>query len=294
MYEIHTFYSISKNEYIKRKVFEFRDKQVAATSYGWLLLIDYSKDPLECFLVNTTSKERIELPSIEFDTDSCIYYKCVLSKPPTDPNCYVLLIPCWTDDLLFCRVGEKKFIKRSKQFGDDYFAASTNFKGKVYAWMSYSGNLVEVDFVGQNLLLNQMVNNKGQAYQIPVRSTSYRFDNQDYLVESCDELLLVHMIVYPHSGQPAYFKIFKIKVCERESEELRSIGDRTIFLSSLGCMSTLCAGNSGVKKNSIYYTMIHENRNVYVYDIKDRSKILIKPCDTKGTDMPPLRSWIML
>ncbi|PIN10679.1 hypothetical protein CDL12_16721 [Handroanthus impetiginosus] len=294
-YQFHTFYDISKNEYIKRNIPEFRYKQVAATSYGWLLLIDYTIHPLQCCLVNITSKERIELPHIEYESlsTSSFFYECVLSKPPNDPYCYVLLVASCKDYLLFCRVGEEKFIKRPKQFEDDFFETATNFKGKIYAWMSVSGKLVEVDFVGPELLLNELVNDKGQLCQIPWPSPSNTYACEDHLVDSCGELLLVHMNGYIHSREVSYFRIFKIKICEREWEELRSIGDRAIFLCPIGSMSFLCTDKSRLKKNSIYYTRFGTTTNIYVYDIEDRSKTLKKPCPTKG-DIRPLMSWIVL
>ncbi|PIN17486.1 hypothetical protein CDL12_09850 [Handroanthus impetiginosus] len=283
-YQNHSFYNISKDKYIKRNIPEFRHKQVSATSYGWLLLIDYTRKPLNCCLVSTRSKERIEPCSW--------FYECILSKSPTDPGCDVLLIASLGEFLLFCRIGDEKFIKRGFRFGDDALGTAINFKGKIYAWMCANHNLVEVDFVSQDILLKKLVNDRGQLCQTPESSPTNLLKCVGYLVESGCELLLLHAIGHNLSGEVAYFRIFKIKTCERECEELKSIGDRAIFICPFGNMSWLCSDNSGLKKNSIYYTQFAGN--IYVYNIEDRSRTLIKPCCTKGGMRPPLKSWTVL
>ncbi|PIN19799.1 hypothetical protein CDL12_07530 [Handroanthus impetiginosus] len=295
-YQNHSFYNISKDKYIKRNIPEFRHKQVSATSYGWLLLIDYTRKPLNCCLVNTRSKERIELPYIDLESESnspgSWFYECILSKSPTDPDCHVLLIASLGEFLLFCRIGDEKFIKRGFRFGDDALGTATNFKGKIYAWMCVGHNLVEVDFVNEDILLKQLVNDRGQLCQTPEASPANLLGCVGYLVESCGELLLLHAIGCNLSGEVAYFRIFKIKTNERECEELKSIGDHAIFICPFGNMSWSCTDNSGLKKNSIYYTQF--SGDVYVYDIEDRSRTLIKPCCTKSGIRPPLKSWIVL
>ncbi|KAI3462566.1 hypothetical protein Pfo_019229 [Paulownia fortunei] len=291
--QTHTFYSISKNEYLERNIPEFRNKKVLSTSYGWLALIDIGKLPLDCCLVNIESKEKIQLPHIELEgpESSSWYYKCILSKPPSDPDCHVLFSSSCDNSLLFCRLGDEKFMKRTIHFGDDYLRSATNFNGKIYAWMSRSCRFVEVDFVGQELILKQLVNDRGQLCQIPWPSPSVSCRFADYLVESCNELLLVHMICYNHSGEVAYFRIFKVNTSERECLELRSIGDRTIFLGPFGSMSSSYTDKPGVNKNSIYYTWT--DKNLYVYDIEDRSKTLIKLCPVKRGALS-LKFWVVM
>ncbi|PIN07754.1 hypothetical protein CDL12_19672 [Handroanthus impetiginosus] len=239
-----TFCNISKHEYIERDIPEFWNKQVSATSYGWLVLIDYKGVPFDCSLVNTTSKERIQLPSIECIGIMGHFYQCILSNPPTDSNCQVLLITC---------------------SNNDYFKAVTNFMGKLYAWMGESGNFVEVDFVGQDIVLNQIMNDKGQLCRIPCPSLPNSTGIKDFLVESCGELLLC--------------------------EELRNTGDRAIFLCHFGSMSLSCTNRSYLKRNSIYYA--RTGTNLCVYDIEDRSKTLLKLCPCRS-DFPGLNPWLLL
>ncbi|KAG8366537.1 hypothetical protein BUALT_Bualt17G0090200 [Buddleja alternifolia] len=207
----HTFYSISENQYFERCVPEFCDKQVAPTSYEWVTLFDHSISPIHCCLFNSESREKIQIPPIELPPESKrhLFYRCILSKPPNDPDCHVLLLP--NDNFrLFCRLGDDKFVRRSNTFGDDYFSIATNFNGKLYAWMrrfvgSYS--LVEVDFVGQELILKQLVNDNGQPCQISLPTKGCCFN--DYLVESCGELLLVNKLSDWRLQKVKHFKISK-------------------------------------------------------------------------------------
>ncbi|KAK6119965.1 hypothetical protein DH2020_046292 [Rehmannia glutinosa] len=59
---------------------------------------------------------------------------------------------------------------------------------------------------------------------------------------------------------------------------LMDASDHAIFVGSHGCKLALCTNESGVKKNSIYYYKQNIDRKLYVYDIEERSKTLVKPC----------------
>ncbi|KAG8366540.1 hypothetical protein BUALT_Bualt17G0090500 [Buddleja alternifolia] len=286
----HCFCNISKHQYFERSIPEFCQKQVALTSYGWLALFDLNTSPVDCCLFNIASQEKIQLPPVELDPKSKgrRHLNCILSKPPNDPDCHVLLLSMADRSIFFCRLGDDKFIKRINRFGDDRIWLATNFKGKIYTWMRHS-DLVEIDFVGRELVLKQLVNDKGQPCRMLLPYVT-RFS--EYLVESCGELLLVYMICDEWSGKVKYFRIFRINILEGEFEELRSIGDRTIFLCNHVSMSSATIDNKlgGLQKNSIYYTW--PDKNVYVYDIEYRSKSILEPCPIDDTSV--LMSWIML
>ncbi|KAG8366724.1 hypothetical protein BUALT_Bualt17G0109100 [Buddleja alternifolia] len=296
----HTFYSISKGQYFERSIPEFCHKQVAPTSYGWLALFDLGKPPIHCYLFSPASREKIPLPPIELDPKSKIrpLYRCILSKPPNGPDsCYVLILSN-DDSILFCRLGDDKFIKTTTtSFGDDYyFSAATNFKGTIYAWIHKDDShrrcshcsLVEVDFVGKEIILKRLVNGKGQPGQI---SMPFTMVFNDYLLESSGELLLVHMICHKFSEKVKYFRIFKINTLEGgEITELRNIGDHNIFISDCVSMSRSTKSGGLMQKNSIYYAW--HDKNLYAYDIENRSKTVLKPCPIEGASF--LKCWVMV
>ncbi|KAG8371685.1 hypothetical protein BUALT_Bualt13G0114000 [Buddleja alternifolia] len=283
----HTFYSISRNQYFERSIPNFCNMQVSQTNFSeWLALFDFNIRTFHCCLFNTTSKEKIQLPSFESDLTS---YNCILSKPPSDPDCHVLLV---SSSILFCRLGDDKFIRRTRTFEDGHLMAAVNFCGKIYGWIIRSHaycSLVEVNFVGQDLVLR----NFGQYYQIPNPSPLGYPLFGSYLVESCGELLMVHMIIFPCKQKVAYFRIFKVNFSEMKIEELSCIGDRTIFLCPHGSMSTLC-GEGTYKKNSIYYLeSLESDRNLYVYNIEDESKTLLRPAPIRRNTLY-FMSWVTI
>ncbi|KAK6119976.1 hypothetical protein DH2020_046285 [Rehmannia glutinosa] len=277
--ESHTFYDPSKNQYFKRNIPELRNKYVSLASYGWLALIDVGKVPLQCCLFNTTSKQKIRLPRIRLDEypepRSILFYECVLSKPPgDDPDCHVMFL--FPGSIFFCRLGDKKFVEKSTIFGDDLLSGPTSLNGKIYAWMDASQIFVEIDFGGgREFILKPLVDDRGLHYTWPSPLPSPCYS--DYLLEFYGELLLVHKSCNIY-GKVKCFRILKLNTLEKTCTELMNIGDHAIFVGSHGCKLALCSNESGVKKNSIYYYKQNIDRKLYVYDIEERSKTLVKPC----------------
>ncbi|GFP91626.1 hypothetical protein PHJA_001306600 [Phtheirospermum japonicum] len=283
-FENHTFYNLSKDQHFHRHIPELRDKQVALASYGWLALLDLGKGPNDCTccLFNIASKEKIKIPHMQtkYDGGFTKYYECVLSKPPTDPDCYVMLISAAFDEsLYFCRIGDEYFADTIRDFRDGYLSTAKSFNGKTYAWMSKSNSLFEVEFDIEERLIGPgpLVCVKEPICTWPLKPSA----SKEFLVEFGGELLLVHAILDMFSdeyGEVAYFRIFTMG---RECSELLNIGDRVIFIGPYGSMSALCTDESGLKKNSIYYYW--RNTNLFVYDIEDRSTALLEPCPIKST-----------
>ncbi|KAK6157638.1 hypothetical protein DH2020_011886 [Rehmannia glutinosa] len=286
--ESHTFYDPSKNQYFKRNIPELRNKYVSLASYGWLALIDVGKVPLQCCLFNTTSKQKIRLPRIRLDEypepRSILFYECVLSKPPgdDDPDCHVMFL--FPGSIFFCRLGDKKFVEKSTIFGDDLLSGPTSLNGKIYAWMDASQIFVEIDFGGgREFILKPLVDDRGLHYTWPSPLPSPCYS--DYLLEFYGELLLVHKSCNLY-GKVKCFRILKVNTLEKTCTELMNIGDHAIFVGSHGCKLALCSNESGVKRNSIYYYKQNIDRKLYVYDIEERSKTLVKPCRFNWDENP--------
>ncbi|XP_022718512.1 uncharacterized protein LOC111276863 [Durio zibethinus] len=72
--------------------------------------------------------------------------------------------------------------------------------------------------------------------------------------------------------------INKFDFYKREWIEVKSIGNNAIFLTDqcYGSCSSV-AEESDIRRNSIYYTQ-YEDRNLYVYDLEDRSVTTSLPC----------------
>ncbi|KAL7090921.1 hypothetical protein ACP275_12G072600 [Erythranthe tilingii] len=296
----HTFYSISKDKaLVDTKITEFRSKKAISTSHpSWLALIHPRKSSLTFSLLNTVTKQEIHLPKIKQKRERSSYfdYACIFSETPTHPNCHVLFIAAFDTRLYYYRMGDEKFTSRPNKFGDENnnLASAVHYKGKIYGWMGGSRNLVQVDFIGGEIVIEKVVNDKGQSCHIPMPTSPFSFIINEYLIASGDDVLLVHSTTNGNnpSMQVSHYNIFKIDACKGEWTELKSIGDRTIFLDPYGSKSWLFTNNGSddenddirIKKNSIYY--LEGDKILYVYDIEDRSRTLVK--------LPPVkRGWLM-
>ncbi|KAL7090924.1 hypothetical protein ACP275_12G072900 [Erythranthe tilingii] len=298
-----TFYSISKDKaLVDTKITEFRSKKAISTSHpSWLALIHPRKSSLTFSLLNTVTKQEILLPKIKEKPERSSYfdYACIFSETPTNPNCHVLFIGKLDTRLYYYRIGDEKFTSRPNKFGDDNtneleLASAVHYNGKIYGWMGGSRNFVQVDFIGGEIVIEKVVNDKGQPCHIPIPTPPLSFRYNEYLVASGDDVLLLDSIINANnpSMQVSHFNIFKIDACNGEWTELKSIGDRTIFLDPYGSKSWLFTNNGSddenddirIKKNSIYY--LEGDEILYVYDIEDRSRTLVK--------LPPVkRDWLM-
>lgn len=287
----HAFYSVSKDQHLKKEIPELRNKQVLQASYGWWLLID--DDQLDCCLMNPKTMEKIQLPKVvEYN-----HYRCTLSKPPTETDCYILLVG--TSSILFCRLGDDKFIQRSCDIDGGYLMTATNFQGKIFASMGVYRGIVTVDFVNGDLVLKNLVKKDGQSCGFPYTINS---DDSsitmvdDNLIESCGELLLVHLICCPSRMTKVLgFRIFRIDMTLMEWQELHTIGHRAIFLGCFGSMAmSLPSKEIGAEKDSIYYINREENdKSLYVHHIKDQTQTLLLPFrEVDGAHS--LKSWIMI
>ncbi|KAI8544183.1 hypothetical protein RHMOL_Rhmol08G0276000 [Rhododendron molle] len=99
-YSTQTFVDIAQDHNDLASIPEMLNKRICTCAHGWLVLFDYTSD--DCFLLNPVSMEKIMLPelppALSFDT-------CILSAPPTDPECVVILVTT-ERHALFLQLGE--------------------------------------------------------------------------------------------------------------------------------------------------------------------------------------------
>ncbi|KAL3840012.1 hypothetical protein ACJIZ3_024603 [Penstemon smallii] len=271
----HAFYNVAENQLHATTIPELSKKYIYASTYGWLVLVDYSG---ECCIWNPESNEKVELPFLEDPLD---YTNCVLSKPPTDPDCHVLFTSSFCRS--FCQVGDDDYWFEEVEAGQGRLTlAVAAFKGQLYGFIGGRNQFVTVHFVYDTIEYRKiMIEKEGvrQPWRVPRLSASYKTHTEDFMMKSpCNnELLLVHRMCST-SYRYFDFKVFRLDVTRMEFEELKSIGDRTIFLSSrstVECCS--CSSSTGIKANCIYYTDLN-GRDLYIYDLNDRGKTLLLPC----------------
>lgn len=89
-----------------RRIRKSRNKEYLASCFGWCVC-SYTSNRRRLFLWNPVTLEKITLPPLNpwfFGSCSCGY--CLLSSPPTEPDCMLMLFAknrpmilyCWIDD----------------------------------------------------------------------------------------------------------------------------------------------------------------------------------------------------
>ncbi|XP_022718508.1 uncharacterized protein LOC111276861 [Durio zibethinus] len=259
-----TFFSISQYQYYTKIIPEMRNKQVCCSSFGWLVLLDLVS--FDCSLLNLISMETIQLPpfNMKFDT-------CILTALPSDPNCRILFFNLIEDEFLFCSLDDCEFSKQKLE--DDDVISVTTFGGKTYC-ISSEYCLLTIEFEGSSLRFTKLTVQKTES-----KLFNFTIQRKNYLVEFFGEMLLVCKIYSPRLCEWAsYFEVFRFDFYKREWIEVKSIGNNAIFLTDqcYGSCSSVVE-ESDIRRNSIYYTQ-YEDRNLYVYDLEDRSVTTSLPC----------------
>ncbi|XP_030440885.2 uncharacterized protein LOC115662939 [Syzygium oleosum] len=273
-----TFYDISEDRCHTRIIPDLRNKWICATSSReWLFVED--QDSGDCCLWKPASLEKIRLPPTEDLVFSC----CFLSSSPSDPQSHVLLVDLGEDVVAFCKPGEDAF-KRHKV--EPYISCAAMFKGQIFLLLKYC-ELAVVDVENSELRIRAL-GNKGINWSNPGGIPASR----SYLISSGEDLVVVEEMIYAlPMGRIYGFKVFRMNFAEGTWEELKSIGDRAIFLSARGGIS--CSPkDSRVKKNAIYFVQLGDG-HIGMYDLEDQSISKVSPCSNIDYRPSYLR-WIML
>ncbi|KAL8059048.1 hypothetical protein ABFX02_03G061900 [Erythranthe guttata] len=278
-------YKLLENNIRVLNITILRDKIKLGSCYGWLVLANFTTN--DCCLWNPKSTEIIELPQLPLAHMYCI---CVLSKPPTEPDCYILFNSTCCMQQSFCRIGDEEFVTLPYQRDEDGYArrllAVGSFKGKIYGFTNTGHLFVTIHFVGKTLELRpiMVVDEPWRIPQLSPYFLKWCFINM-WLIESPQssgsELLLVQKLyTYRYFEDGLDFKVFRIDTDQMKCVELDHIGKRAIFVSHHGG-ALCCSSTEKIKPNSIYYTN-HYGRGMYVFDFENRSITPLLPSHVEG------------
>ncbi|KAL3643203.1 hypothetical protein CASFOL_014018 [Castilleja foliolosa] len=253
-------------------------KQVIASTYGWLVLVDPYK--LDCRLWQPVSKNRIKLPKLH---NFHYYRKCVLSKNPTEPDCHILFI---SDDLLlqaFCKIGDAEFVCPTQGKEVERLIAIASFRGKIYGVTSPDYKFVTIEFVGRTMEFRPILINGEKPLKAPVLKRNWVVKHENDLIRSHsgNELLLVTKNFTQGSiRDSSEIRVFRFNINRMECIEVYDIGDKVILIGQYG--PGFCCSSIGTtfKPNSIYYTLEFHSC-VYVYDLNDKSATAWLPHDIR-------------
>nr|GMD48162.1 F-box/kelch-repeat protein At1g57790-like [Ipomoea batatas] len=171
--------------------------------------------------------------------------------------------------------GEHAFVKQLCR--NSVIQSFTSFGGNLYGLKKYSTTLVRVEFNDQSAQFEEVIG--GDLFDEP--SSRPKWSGMyaiGYITENCGEILLVTKIYFAkRHWQVENIRVFRADLCARKWVEMESIGERTIFLGSVGGIFCINSNNANVRNNCIYF--IEENdRNIYVFDLEDMSVSINLPC----------------
>ncbi|KAL3511936.1 hypothetical protein ACH5RR_024653 [Cinchona calisaya] len=301
---IQTFYSVKEDSYYMRKLPDLNDKVICGGCEGWLVVLNTDAESDECFLINLASTEKIKLPPFkDFDIK-----KCVITAPPTDPtNCILVFFDSEKPDAMFWRPGQKNWIKQdniddgSQKEEDELWRLNhlTGCGSKIYGFTNYS-KLVVAEVVNHRLRLRPL-----GPYRPEMPIVAIRF----YLnmVESRGEIFLVYRSMLGESDtRIEMIQVYKLNnnsntINQNENQQqpewiqVKDIGDRVFFFNTHTYKSFACsASETGLKRNSIYFTCCHDyNKNLYLFDLEENSIQVSLPCPNVVHNMTHTL-WVML
>ncbi|KAG8370375.1 hypothetical protein BUALT_Bualt14G0110500 [Buddleja alternifolia] len=88
----------------------------------------------DCCLWHPVSLDKIELPELTELTWPLRFDQCIVSKPPTEPDCHILFIASKTKFQNFCQIRDDQFVTQTLADNGNKMRLSTiaSFQRKIY------------------------------------------------------------------------------------------------------------------------------------------------------------------
>ncbi|XP_030446025.2 F-box/kelch-repeat protein At1g57790-like [Syzygium oleosum] len=227
---------------------------------GWILV---SRGPSEYRIVNPLSCISIELPALEkLHGDIHHIHKIALSSSPSLSRSYAVMIS-------YGRSQGFAFLRS----GDDAWTAVNDAThlpwSNVIRLVYYDGLFVALDEQSRIMTLNER---KSRMESRLVLGLDCYADGDPYLVE-CSGSLLVAWKIWgeKYGGYVKEIRAFKVDLEKGTEEEIKSLGNASIFLNGNASFSVEFNAESclpGIKPNSVYYPD-YEDDQMKSYGMED-------------------------
>ncbi|GLU07590.1 hypothetical protein SLE2022_245440 [Rubroshorea leprosula] len=259
-------------------------QEIEHCCYGWLILIhkgvEHKKHDEHWFsLWNPLTDDRIHLPAFSIEpqqeeSSSCDC-RCILSSPPGNDDCMVIVIETKTPCFVFCRIGDKQWTVQPMPIDSEKYFSGLGFpfspvicNGRLYFHtMNYdSRELFVFDIKSDHLELSIA----GMEIPWGERASVKRID----LVESFGEIYAINQGrkgVYgcPDLQRVISLELYKLDLPRKEWIKVESFKDSVFFVSlddnSLSCPAV------GLEGNHVHYDTI------YSFNMEDKTISISSP-----------------
>lgn len=241
------------------------------SQHGWLLSVNVYPNPETLFLMNPFTNFELQIPIEEDIHPLKDNPKWVLSSPPADPNCLLLLwhVDGWDTACIFLCKFRDRFSGYPVMSGEKFYGLSYE--------VSDGTKLVVVDPLPFPSTMSFL--EMGGLV-----STPEDFIVESYLVECDGRMLLIRFIWEEGYTSITELQIFKADMSRNMWERIDGLGNHVLLLEGEGCFISLSATDSGGLTNCIYWTeslYFFEERNEYKgqpwikYDCASRQVVCI-------------------
>ncbi|CAA0810002.1 Unknown protein [Striga hermonthica] len=258
-------------------------KRILGSSHGWLVLVSLITG--NSFLWNPISMREIDLPCLHRPSD---YNRCVLTGPPTEPNCHVIFCSTDYEERTVFRVGDGTTVclPPGEAGGGVVLVALASFRGETYGVVDTDDGeyeFVTVHVVDGGVEFRPLLDEFGQTLEVPIsRRMNVKWQESHLIEAPGGRGLLLVMKFFKGSilADSVEFKVFRLEVADGPVEcvELNSVDEWTIFINYFG--RGFCRISSSERRvtrpNSIYYTD-KIGRAVKIYDLGERSTTVLMP-----------------
>ncbi|KAF7831112.1 F-box/kelch-repeat protein [Senna tora] len=305
-----TFRSLSEPHKIYRKRIAALsgDSKIVAHSCGWFLLS--SQRDTHFSLWNPTISDScsfIHLPPLSLNPDSEIS-DYLLSSPPGDPDCKVLLLDEVFGSIIFIRPGDPNKEWTHIQYQEllppdseceehiegegtiDCLLECVSCNGKLYGFTCPLGKLLTLSIDNANELVIESVCKMPD--HTPKSTVGYVLSRtSDRLVDCCGELLYLHFEFSDSKGnQLIEAHVFKFDSVGMVWKRAESLMGQAVFLDAIGASSFNPAlFGKGIQADSLYFTHFNGQGLLYNFNVTDGSTSVTLPCPSvpSGSSSPP-------
>ncbi|PIA45709.1 hypothetical protein AQUCO_01600147v1 [Aquilegia coerulea] len=229
---------------------------------NWLITVNEEQ---QVYIFNPFTRIQFQLPSHsalpdQYDCDfnqeelcGRFLRKVVLSSPPTYMNSNlddVVVIACYGTKkrLAIARPGDKSWTPIKRYIPADMLVDDIIFFKNRFYFVNREGYVAYYDISCDPLV----------ATYVSGEFTTVRYVHRFYLVEWMGELLLVRKYI-PRRGKESYyrtegFQVSKFNFDNGEWEEVKSLGQHSLFLGFNTSVSLLASNSSTFRGNCIYFT----------------------------------------